>query len=195
MSIDDDWLMSQEVDDAMKEAEARLCPETAAPDTDDGDIAAAASRALGIGCVDDADDDDASLAAEKLRDCAQDFATQESTSALEQEIDLPEDEDYGTDYSLTYESASTMIAQSLDTATAPTDELMSEAAWRVAWSSRKTPRARTAACRRRHAAPPPSARGGARWRAWSQARKRPRLRAERRFSTAAAAAPSPDRAA
>ena len=152
MSIDDDWLMSQEADDAMKEAKARLCPETAAPDIEDGDIAAAASRALGIGCVDDADDDDASLAAEKLHDCAQDFVTQESTSALEQEIDLPEDEDYGTDYSLTYESASTIIAQSLDTATAPTDELMSEAAWRVAWSSRKTPRARRA---RRGARPPP----------------------------------------
>ena len=208
MSIDDDWLMSQEVDDAMKEAEARLCPETAAPDIEDGDIAAAASRALGIGCVDDADDDDASLAAEKLRGCAQDFATQESTSALEQEIDLPENEDYGTDYSFTYESASTMIAQSLDTATAPTDELMSEAAWRAAWASRKPPPARRA----RHGARRPSpharpcagvamrwrrkcARARARWRAWSQARKRPRLRAERRFSTAAAAAPSPDRAA
>ena len=83
MSMDDDWLMSQEADDAMKEAKARLCPETAAPDTDDGDIAAAASRALGIGCVDDANDDDASLAAEKLHDCAQDFVTQEFTSALE----------------------------------------------------------------------------------------------------------------
>ena len=140
MSIDDDWLMSQEADDAMKEAEARLCPETAAPDTDDGDLAAASSRALRIGCVDDADDDDASLAAEKLRDCAQDFATQESTSALEQEIDLPECENYGTDYSLSYESASTMIAQSLaDSATLPTDELMSEAAWRSAWASRKPP--------------------------------------------------------
>jgi len=86
VSIDDDWLMSQEADDAMKEAEARMCPETAAPDTDDGDLAAAAARALGIWCVDDADDDDGPLAAEKLRDCAQDFATQESTSALEQEI-------------------------------------------------------------------------------------------------------------
>ena len=178
MSIDDDWLMSQEVDDAMKEAEARLCLETAAPDIEDGDIAAAASRALGIGCVDDADDDDASLAAEKLHDCAQYFVTQESTSTLEQEIDLPEDEDYGTDYSLTYESASTMIAQSLDTATAPTDELMSEAAWRVAWSSRKTPRARRArrargAARGRHrrahgrVPPPPcgAAAMRARWRA------------------------------
>ena len=72
-----------EVDDAVKEAEARLCLETAAPDIEDGDIAAAASRALGIGCVDDADDDDASLAAEKLHDCAQDFVTQEFTSALE----------------------------------------------------------------------------------------------------------------
>ena len=208
--FDDDWCLSQEAENAMKEAEARLHPGTAAaPDTDDdGDLAAAASRALGIGCVDDADDDDASLAAEKLHDCAQDFVTQESTSALEQEIDLPEDEDYGTDYSLTYESASTMIAQSLDTATAPTDELMSEAAWRAAWASRKPPPARRA----RHGARRPSpharpcagvamrwrrkcARARARWRAWSQARKRPRLRAERRFSTAAAAAPSPDRAA
>ena len=152
MSIDDDWLMSQEADDAMKEAEARPCPETAAPDIEDGDIAAAASRALGIGCVDDADDDDASLAAEKLRGCAQDFATQESTSALEQEIDLPENEDYGTDYSFAYESASTMIAQSLDTATAPTDELMSEAAWRAAWASRKPSPARRA----RHGARRPS---------------------------------------
>ena len=103
MSIDDDWLMSQEVDDAMKEAEARLCPETAAPDIEDGDIAAAASRALGIGCVDDADNDDASLAAEKFRDCMVDFVTQQSRGAF----DLPEDEDCDTDYLITYEFAST----------------------------------------------------------------------------------------
>ena len=179
--FDDDWCISQEAENAMKEAEPRLYPEmAAAPDTDDdGDLAAAASRALGIGCVDDADDDDASSAAEKLRDCADDFATQESTSALEQEIDLPEYEDYGTDYSLTYDCVSAMIAQSLDAATAPTDELMSEAASR-AWASRKA-RARAAraarraaaaaahaaVCRRRHAAAAPSrararARGGAR---------------------------------
>ena len=157
--FDDDWCISQEAENAMKEAEARLYPEmAAAPDTDDdGDLAAAASRALGIGCVDDADDDDASSAAEKLRDCADDFATQESTSALEQEIDLPEYEDYGTDYSLTYDCVSAMIAQSLDAAPPPTDELMSEAAWRVAWSSRKTPRARRA--RRGARPPPPRARG------------------------------------
>ena len=46
---------------------------------------AAASRALGIRCVDDVDNDDASLAAD---------ATQKSTPALEKEIDLPEDGDY-----------------------------------------------------------------------------------------------------
>ena len=126
MSIDDDWMMSQEVDDAMKEAKARLCPETAAPDIEDGDIAAAASRALGIGCVDDVDDDDASLAAEKFRDCMVDFVTQQSRGAF----DLPEDEDCDTDYLITYEFASTMIAQSHDTKSVPTDELMSETAWR-----------------------------------------------------------------
>ena len=58
--------MSHEADDVRKETGARLWPETAAPDTDDGELAAAASRALEIGCVDDADDDDASWAAEKL---------------------------------------------------------------------------------------------------------------------------------
>ena len=107
--FDDDWCISQEAENAMKEAEARLYPEmAAAPDTDDdGDLAAAASRAMGIGCVDDADDDDASSAAEKLRDCADDFATQEPTSALEQEINLPENEDYGPDYPFAYESAPT----------------------------------------------------------------------------------------
>ena len=40
---------------------------------------------LMIGCVDDVDNDDASLAAD---------ATQKSTPALEKEIDLPEDGDY-----------------------------------------------------------------------------------------------------
>ena len=125
--FDDDWCMSPEAENAMKEAEARLIPETAAPDIEDGDLAAAASRALGIGCVDDADDDDASLAAEKFRDCMVDFVTQQSRGAF----DLPEDEDCDTDYLITYEFASTMIAQSHDTKSVPTDELMSEAAWRA----------------------------------------------------------------
>ena len=106
----------------------RLFSEKAAPDiSGERGIVAAASTALGIGwCVDDADDDDASLAAEKFRDCMVDFVTQQSRGAF----DLPEDEDCDTDYLITYEFASTMIAQSHDTKSVPTDELMSETAWR-----------------------------------------------------------------